>query len=148
AFFGRAAVIAHAPLDPIGLKVILDGSCGEQRRRPEKIMAAAVPETIAFDRPVLCHARFLAQSGQRVVFSEDGNHGPTLARFARYRRRNTGDIARDAEALLLQSLEMLVAGFELRVGELRHAPYAIAQCDEIILLGVDQMPDILGIAHA
>ena len=87
AFFGRAAVIAHAPGHLVGGKPILHGGGGEQRGRAEQIVAAAMAMASGLERARLGHAGLLAETGQRVVFAEEGDDGTALAPFAHQRGR-------------------------------------------------------------
>src|SRR5215472_8455930 len=74
AFFRRAAVITHAPLDAVCRQKVLHRGRGQQRCGPQEIMTAAVTITTTRQRPRLGDAGFLRQARQRIVFAEDGDH--------------------------------------------------------------------------
>src|SRR5262249_13873926 len=113
----------------------------------EQVMAAAVTGTVRLDRPRLGDACLLAQAGQRVVFAEKGDDRAALARFADDSGRDVGHVGRDAKALTLELSDVLADRAALGLLQLGHAPDAVAQRLECLLLGVDQPPDLLGIVH-
>jgi hypothetical protein len=106
-------------------------------------MAVAVP----LDRARLGDAGLLAQAGQRVVLAEQGDDRTALAGLAHDRGRDVGEVAGDAEALALELLDVLGDRAVLGILQLRHAPDAVAQRLEGILLGIDQAPDRLAVVH-
>src|SRR5580658_5011449 len=107
-------------------------------------MAASMAIAVRLGRTRLGEAGDLAEARQRVIFAEDRDHRAVLAGFPDHGRRNAGDAPRHTEALRLQRRHMLGAGTRLRIAELRHAPDAIAQGDEALLLGIDETPDLFG----
>ena len=93
AFFGGAAVIAHAAGHLVGGEPVLDRGGGKQRGGAEQIVAAAMAVAAGFDRPRLGDPGLLAQAGQGVIFAEEGDHRTAFAPFAHHRGRNTGDFS-------------------------------------------------------
>ena len=106
---------------------ILHRGRGQQRRRAEQIVAAAMAVASRLDRARLRHARFLAQTGQRVVFAEEGDDRAALAPFAHHRGRNARDLLGDAKALMAQLGQMLGRRARLGVADFRHGPDPVAQ---------------------
>src|SRR5262249_42044521 len=107
----------------------------------------AMAVAVWLDRARLGDARLLAQSGKRIILAEDRDHRAAFARFADHRSRNIGDVAGNAEAFALELLDVLGNRAMLDILQLRHAPDAVAQRLEWLLLGVDEAPDLLGIVH-
>ena len=147
AFLGRAAVVAHAALDAGLRQIVLHRGRGEQRRRAEQIVAAAMTVAAALDLLRLRDAGDLRQARQRIVFAEDRDHRPALARLAHHGGRNVGDVLGDAEAFLLQHGAMLGDRAVFRVGDLRHAPDAVGQRLVVVLAGIDELPDFFRVLH-
>jgi hypothetical protein len=147
ALFGRAAVIAHPPLQPVGGEVVLDRGRREKRSRTQEIMPAAMPVAVLLDRAWFRDARLLAQARQGVIFAEDRDHRAAFAGFPDHRRRDARDIARHAKAFGLERRDMLGARAFLRVAELGHAPDPVAQRDEALLLGIDVPPNFFTVFH-
>ena len=82
------------------------------------------------DRPRLRHARLLAETGQRIVFAEEGDDGTALAPFAHQGGGNIGDILGDAKTLMAQFGQMFGRRARLGVAHLGHRPDLVAQGDE------------------
>ncbi len=122
AFLGRAAVIAHAARHLVGGKPVLHGGGGEQRGRAEQIVAAAMAMAAGLDRARLRHAGLLAETGQRVIFAEEGDDGTALAPFAHQGGGNAGDILGDAETLMAQLGQMFGATNAPRCSKPRASP--------------------------
>jgi hypothetical protein len=148
AFLGRAAVIAHAALQPVRRQPVLHRRGRQQGGGAQHVMAAAMPAAAGLQRPVLGQPGFLRQARQRVVFAQDGDHRPFLARLTHDGGRDAGDVLRHAEAFLLQHLPVLGGGTMLGIVQLRHAPDAVAEGEVVFPSGFDLVPDLLGIALA
>ncbi|MFK4662068.1 hypothetical protein ABIF76_002922 [Bradyrhizobium ottawaense] len=147
AFFGRAAIITHAAGHLVFGKPVLHRGRGEQRGGTEQIVTTAMAVPAGFDRTMLGDTRFLAETGQRVIFAHEGDHRTALAPLAHHRGRNAGDVLGDAEALMTQLEEMLGGGPRLGVAHLGHAPHLVAEVDETPLDCVDATPDVAAVVH-
>ena len=147
ALLGRAAVIAHAPGHLVGGKPVLHGSGGEQRGGAEQIVAAAVAMPSGLDRTRFGHIGLLAETGQRVVFAEEGDDGTALAPFAHHGGGNARDILGDAETLMAQLGQMFGAGSRLGVADFGHRPDPVAERDETRLDRVDATPNVTAVVH-
>ena len=99
------------------------------------------------DGPMLGDACFLAETGQRIIFAEEGDDGTALAPFADQGGGNIGDILGDAKALMAQFGQMLGGGARLGVAHLGHRPDPIGQIDEARLDDVNAPPDVAAIVH-
>ena len=94
------------------------------------------------------NAGFLAETGQRIVFAEEGDDGTALAPFADQGGWNISDILGDAETLMAQFGEMFGSRARLGVAHLGHRPDPVAQGDETRLDRVNAEPDVAAIVHA
>src|SRR5882757_8362614 len=103
--------------------------------------------TAGFHRTRLRHARLLAQTGQRVIFTEEGDHRAAFAPFAHHGGGNAGDFLGDAETLMAQLGQMLGGGTRLSVAHLRHRPDLVAEVDETRLDCIDAPPNIATVVH-
>src|SRR5579872_3399379 len=101
-----------------------------------------------FDRAGLRHAGLLAETGQGIVFAEEGDHGAAFAPFAHQRRGDARDILGDAEALMAQLGQMLGGGSRLGVAHFRRRPDFVAQGDETRLDEVHAAPDVAAVVHS
>ena len=93
------------------------------------------------------HAGFLAETGQGVVFAEEGDHGPAFAPFAHHGGGNACDLLGDAETLMAQLGQMFGGRARFGVADLGHRPDPVAQVDEARLDGVDATPDVTAVIH-
>ena len=98
-------------------------------------------------RAGLRHIGLLAQTGQRVVFAEEGDHRAALAPFADQGGGNARDLLGDAKTLMAQFGQMFGAGARLGVAHLRHRPDLVAEVNETGLDGVDATPDVTAVVH-
>ena len=125
ALLRRAAVISHATLDPLRGQMVLDGGRREKRRGPEHVVAASVPVAAGYGFLRLGDASDLREPRERIVFAEDGDHRAAVTGLAHDRRRDAGEVLRDAEAFLFQHRPVLGHRAEFAVGDLRHLPDAV-----------------------
>ena len=145
----RAAVIAHPAGDAVGGQPLLHRRRREQGGRAEQVVAAAMAHAaIAIDQPGFGQAGLLAQSRERVVFTEDGDHRPPLAGFTHDGGRYAGHVTGDAETLAFQHREVFGNAAPLPVGQLRHVPDPIRQGDVAGALVIHDLPDLLAVLHA
>lgn len=126
AFLGRTAIAPHAPGKFVGFEPILYGGRGKQCRRAEQVVPTAVAVAVSRQRSLFGRTRFLAETGQRVELTENGDYWPTFARLAHHRGRDARDIARDTETFGFEHGHVLGRRAVLLVAKLRHAPDAIA----------------------
>ncbi len=99
------------------------------------------------DRARLRHAGFLAETGQGVVFAEEGNDWAALAGFAHQGGRDISDILGDAETLMAQLGQMFGRRARLGVAYFRHPPDRVAQGDETRLDRVNATPNVTAVIH-
>ena len=142
ALFGRAAVIANASRKAGAREIILDRGRGKQRCGAEQVVAAAMPGTAGLDRYLGADAGLLAETGQRVVFAEDRNHGSAIAGFAHHRSWNPGNAPVDAKAFTLEHRRVPHGGAMLLVVELRLRPDPVAQLEKRPALRLHRLPEL------
>ena len=80
-----------------------------------------------FQRARFRHAGLLAETGQGVVFAEEGDHGSAFAPFAHQRGGNACDLLGDAETLMAQFGQMFGGRARLGVADLGHRPDPVGQ---------------------
>ncbi len=102
---------------------------------------------VRLDRLRFGHAGLLAQARQRVILAENGDHRPAFTCLAHDGGRDVGDVFSDAKTLGFQRRRMFGHRAIFRVGDLRHAPDAVAEFDEFGAMTVDDLPDFFGILH-
>ena len=141
AFLGRAAVVAHAAGRPGLGQPVLDRGRGQQGGRTEQVVPAAMAMAAGLDRLRRRDARLLAEARQGIVFPEDRDHGSALARFAHDGGGDAGHGLGDAKALVAQFGHVLGRRTVLGVADFRHAPDAVGQSDQAVLLLVDVAPE-------
>ena len=132
---------------PVRGEVILQRRRGQQRGRAQHVVAAAMAMAGAGQRAVLGDIGLLAEAGQRVVFAENGDDRAAFARLAHHGGRDAAVLLGHLEALRLQHGGMLGDGSVLGIGDFRHAPDAVAEGEEVLALGVDEIPDCFGVFH-
>ena len=85
-------------------------------------MAAAMAMASRLQRAGLGHTGLLAETGQRVIFAEEGDDGTALAPLAHHRGGNARDILGDAETLMAQLGQMFGGRSAPRCSTLRALP--------------------------
>lgn len=100
-----------------------------------------------FQRARFGHASLLAETWQRVIFAEEGDHRPAFAPFAHQRGGNAGDLLGDAKPLMPQLGQVLGGRARLGVADLRHRPDPVGQFDEARLDRIDATPDAAAVVH-
>ncbi len=147
AFLRGTAIIAHAPRHLVGGKPILHRCCGEQRGRAEQVVAAAMAMATRYHLFAFGKARDLAQAGQSVVFTEDGDDRSAFTGLTHDGGWDVREIFLHPEAEPLQHLGMLGNRPILGIGDLGNLPDPIGERLEFGPVIVDKLPDLIGILH-
>src|ERR1700691_564158 len=99
AFLGRTAVVTDSPRYGVRNQIVLHGSGGQEGRRPQQVVAAAMAEARSWQWLLFGHAGLLRQARQRVVFAQDSDYRTVLAGFAHDGGWDASNLAGHAEAL-------------------------------------------------
>ena len=102
------------------------GDGGGQRADPQQIVPAPVSGAVLFHRPLFVRSGRLAETGQRVKFSQKSDHRPALAIGPGKGGGDTGQIPLHLKALLLQRLAIELSGIALVEPGLRVVPQRVA----------------------
>ena len=134
---------------PLRRQVVLHRGRRQHRRRAQQVVAAAMAEAV---RRAAAAARRRRLPGDRPG---SASYSPRMAMtgppspaspMTAVGMPATFSVTRKPCAL--QHRGVLGAGADLGVGELRHAPDAVGQRLEVVLLGVHQAPDFLGVLQS
>ena len=113
------------------LQIIFYRSGGLQCGGAEQIVAAAVTVTPRIDRARLRHARLLAQTRQRIVFTQQGNNGFPGTIFAQRGGWHSGNTGCQAKTFLPEHGFMQRRRTDFFIVEFRYIPDAVAKCGEL-----------------
>ena len=125
-FFRRASEEFDGAGEAGVLQVVLQGDGGGQRADPQQIVPAPVSGAVLFHRPLFVRSGRLAETGQRVKFSQKSDHRPALAIGPGKGGGDAGQLPLHLKALLLQRLAIELSGIALVEPGLRVVPQRVA----------------------
>ena len=110
-------------------------------------MAASMAIAALCNRAVFGNTRLLAQPGEGVKFTKNGNDRPLVTSFTHDSGRHATDIFGDPEPFGLERGDMFLHRAELIIQRFRGVKDAIRQLNECLFLRVNQFPDILFVLY-
>ena len=146
-FFGGAAIITDGTGQILFRHVFLQGHSSRQGGRAQEIVAAAVAVAALLQGTAAGLVGLLAQAAEGVIFPQQGDDRFAGAVFGDKGGVLPGDAPFHPEALLLHVSGLALKGTELLEPGLGKAPDVVADGDEFVTPVLDQLTQVLCVAH-